>query len=164
MSDKISVENVYREYSKMIYKYLLSKVHNENIAEEITQETFYRAVTAADKFDYSCKVSTWICSIAKNTYFEYIRKNPQNEELKDDFINQFNLEESYIEVESRLNILSAIHTMPEPAREILYLRLFSDLSFREIGKIMDKSEEWARVTYYRAKLKLRKEIENNEWN
>lgn len=162
MNDSISMDNVYREYSQMIYKYLLSKTGDEGLAEELTQETFYRAVKNSGKFDYSSKVSTWLCAIAKNTLYEYRRKYPETEELDENYEQPISLEAEYVEKEGRLRILSAIHSMPEPAREVLHLRLLSDLSFKEIGSIMDKSEEWARVTYYRAKIKLRKELENYE--
>lgn len=162
MSEKISMDRVYREYSSMIYKFLLLKVGNESVAEELTQETFYQAVRSADKFDYSCKVITWLCAIAKNKYYEYIRKHPITEPLDENFEQPITLEDSYIEKEGRLRIMSAIHKMPEPYREVLLLRLLSDLSFKEIGEITDKTEQWARVTYYRGKLKLREELDYDE--
>ena len=162
MDKNISIENAYREYSNMIYKYLLSKTGSEDIAEELTQETFYQAVKSADKFDFSSKVSTWLCSIAKNKLYEYWRKHPNTEELNENTEALLTLEEQYISDESKLEILKAIHNLSEPAREVLYLRLFSGLSFREIGEILDKTEQWARVTYYRGKLALRKELTENE--
>lgn len=162
MSEKISLDRVYREYSSMIYKFLLSKIGNESVAEELTQETFYQAVKNADKFDYSCKVSTWLCAIAKNKYYEYIKKHPVTEQIDENFEYPISLENSYIEKEGRLRIMSAIHNMPEPYREVMLLRLLSDLSFREIGFITDKTEQWARVTYYRGKLKLREELDYDE--
>lgn len=162
MDKNISIETVYREYSNMIYKYLLSKTGDENIAEELTQETFYQAVKSADKFDFSSKVSTWLCSIAKNKLYEYWRKHPETDELSENTETQFTLEEQYISSETKLEIFKAIHDISEPTREVLYLRLFSELSFREIGEILDKTEQWARVTYYRGKLALRKELSKNE--
>lgn len=162
MDKDISIDSIYREYSNMIYKFLLSKTGNEDIAEELTQETFYQAVKNADKFDFSCKVSTWLCGIAKNKLYEYWRKHPKTEELNENIAQQFSLEEQYIASEKRFEIMRAIHNIPEPAREVLYLRLFSDLSFREIGNILNRTEQWARVTYYRGKLVLRKELSENE--
>ena len=162
MDKNISIENAYREYSNMIYKYLLSKTGSEDIAEELTQETFYQAVKSADKFDFSSKVSTWLCSIAKNKLYEYWRKHPDTEELNENTEALLTLEEQYISDESKLEILKAIHNLSGPTREVLYLRLFSGLSFREIGEILDKTEQWARVTYYRGKLALRKELTENE--
>ena len=162
MDKNISMDRVYQDYSNMIYKYLLSKTGNADIAEELTQETFYQAVKSADKFDFSSKVSTWLCGIAKNKLYEYWRKHPHTEELDENTEALSTLEEQYISDESRLEILKAIHNITEPAREVLYLRLFSELSFREIGEILDKTEQWARVTYYRGKLTLRKELTENE--
>lgn len=162
MDKDISIDSIYREYSNMIYKFLLSKTGNEDIAEELTQETFYQAVKNADKFDFSSKVSTWLCGIAKNKLYEYWRKHPKTEELNENIEQQFSLEEQYIASEKRLEIMRAIHNMQEPAREVLYLRLFGDLSFKEIGNILDRTEQWARVTYYRGKLVLRKELSENE--
>lgn len=162
MNENISIENVYREYSNMIYKCLLSKTGSEDISEELTQETFYQAVKSADKFDFSCKVSTWLCGIAKNKLYEYWRKYPKTDELNENFEVRLTLEEQYISNETKLEILKAIHYISEPTREVLYLRLFSELSFREIGEILGKTEQWARVTYYRGKLALREELNENE--
>lgn len=162
MDKNISIDDVYREYSNMVYKYLLSKTGSEDIAEELTQETFYQAVKNADKFDYSSKVSTWLCAIAKNKLYEYRRKHPKTNELDENTEIPITIEEQYISDEARFEILKAIHNTAEPAREVLYLRLFSELSFREIGEILDKTEQWARVTYYRAKIALRKELTDYE--
>lgn len=162
MNKNISIDNVYREYSNMVYKYLLSKTGDEDIAEELTQETFYQAVKSADKFDFSSKVSTWLCGIAKNKLYEYWRKHPKMQELDENAEALTGLEEQYISSETRLEIVKAIHGISEPTREILYLRLFSELSFKEIGEILGKTEQWARVTYYRGKLALRKELTEDE--
>ncbi len=104
MDKNISIETVYREYSNMIYKYLLSKTGDENIAEEITQETFYQAVKSADKFDFSSKVSTWLYAIAKNKLYEYWRKHPETDELSESTETQFTLEEQYISSETSLQL------------------------------------------------------------
>lgn len=162
MDKNMSIDSVYRKYSSMIYKYLLSKTGDEDVAEELTQETFYQAVKSADKFDFSCKVSTWLCAIAKNKLYEYWRKHPQIEELDEKTEILATPEEQYISDETRLEILKAIHNVPEPAREVLYLRLFSNLSFKEIGEVFGKTEQWARVTYYRAKVNLRRELTEYE--
>ena len=171
----IPLEQVYKEYSDMIYRWLLARTGDDHIAEEITQETFYQAVLHSDSYDYSCKVSTWLCSIASNKLKEYYRKNPAHEEL--DLYNDGSPEaerlisaagsvsgpeEEAVKASERLTLHKAIHSLPEPAREVVHLRSFGDLSFREIGDIFGKSEGWARVTYYRAKAALRKELEKDE--
>ncbi len=99
---------------------------------------------------------------SKNKLYEYWRKYPKTDELNESFEVRLTLEEQYISNETKLEILKAIHHISEPTREVLYLRLFSELSFREIGEILGKTEQWARVTYYRGKLALREELNENE--
>ena len=158
----ISLEEVYKEYSDMIYRWILARTHDEHAAEEITQETFYQAVLHADSYDYSCKVSTWLCSIASNKLKEYYRKNVVLPEPEEDLAQTDGPEEAFFANAQRMELYRAIHLLPEPAREVVHLRAFGDLSFREIGDIFGKTENWARVTYYRAKTALRKELEKNE--
>ncbi len=174
----IPLEQVYKEYSDMIYRWLLARTGDPDVAEEITQETFYQAVLHADAYDYSCKVSTWLCSIASNKLKEYYRKNPP----KEDFDTVFGgaspddgpgsrtaaepsvpgPEAAAVAGAEKLALYRAIHSLPEPSREVVQLRAFSDLSFKEIGDIFGKTETWARVTFYRAKTALKKELTENE--
>ncbi|MBQ3931631.1 MAG: sigma-70 family RNA polymerase sigma factor [Firmicutes bacterium] len=158
----IPLEEVYKEYSDMIFRWILARTGSEHVAEEITQETFYQAVLHADSYDYSCKVSTWLCSIASNKLKEYYRKNPVLAEAEENDAVAEGPEAAVIADAQRLELYRAIHLLPEPAREVVHLRAFGDLSFREIGDIFGKTENWARVTYYRAKTALRKELEKNE--
>lgn len=157
------MDEIYQTYARTVYKYLLLKIHNENIAEELTQETFYQAVKSIDRFDGSCKLSTWLCAIAKNQLLAYQRKHPIEESI-DDYEN---LPETSVEAEvfgqvRRVELIKKLHMCPEPFREILYLRIFGSLSFKEIGEIMGKTENWARVNFYRAKERLKKEMDKNE--
>lgn len=158
----LSMDAVYRDYSDMIYRYLLAQTGNEQLAEELTQETFYQAVRSADKYDYSCKVTSWLCGIAKNKLREYWRRHPSTEELTEEAAALDSPETQVLAQAGRLEIMKAIHRLPEPGREVVHLRLFSDLSFREIGEVFDRTEDWARVTYYRGKLALRKELTKHE--
>ncbi len=183
----ISIEEVYREYSDMIYRWILARTGDEFVAEEITQETFYQAVLHAESYDYSCKVSTWLCSIAANKLKEYLRKNPPKEDIDAVFGEGPEAagsgsrasgrpgstiagtvptvpgpEDAAVAASEKMELYRAIHSLPEPAREVVHLRAFADLSFREIGDIFGKTENWARVTYYRAKTALRKELTDNE--
>lgn len=159
----IELEKVYKEYSDMIYRWLLARTGDEDAAEEITQETFYQAVLHAESYDHSCKVSTWLCSIAQNKLKEYFRKNPPREELPEEYgIPQESAEEQAIDASQKMELYRAIHSLPEPSREIVHLRAFAGLSFKEIGDIFGKNENWARVTYYRARAALRKELTEDE--
>jgi len=157
-----SMDEIYNQYAKTIYKFLFARTRNGDVAEELTQETFYQAIRSIDKYDYSCNISTWLCAIAKTKYLEYIRKHPQYEEISesDHIVFQDSpVEADYIRNLERIELMKKLHFLPEPFKEIMYLRIFGTLSFVEIGKIMDKNENWARVNFYRGKERLRKELE-----
>lgn len=154
-------EEIYQKYANTVYKYLLSKTRNTDLAEELTQETFYRAIRASGSFDGTCTVSTWLCAIAKNLLREYWRKHPETEEISETDDSVQSSEDTVLASMERVHLLRKLHLLEEPWREILYLRIYGSLSFREIGDIFERNENWARVNYYRGKEKLRKEIEND---
>lgn len=154
----MTIEDIYKAHSQTVYRYLLTLTHDAELSEELTQETFYQAIRSIERFDKSCKISTWLCAIARNTLQTYRRKHPITSEL-DELSTIPNSTES--DVMARMNhieLLKKMHSLDETTREVLYLRLFGDLSFREIGDILSKTENWARVTFYRGKEKLKKEM------
>ncbi|MEE1101279.1 MAG: sigma-70 family RNA polymerase sigma factor [Agathobacter sp.] len=156
------MNEIYQQYANSVYRFLLSKTRNEDIAEELTQETFYQAIRSINKFDGSCKLSTWLFGIAKNQYFNYSRKNPilqDVSEYEEKLKSNENVDEKIISSFERVDMIRALHECKEPYREVLYQRIFGNLSFREIGDVLGKSENWARVTYYRGKEQLKKEID-----
>nr|WP_308741876.1 sigma-70 family RNA polymerase sigma factor [uncultured Anaerocolumna sp.] len=159
-----SMEQIYKEHAKTVYRYLLSLTHNEDLAEEITQETFYQAVRCAGKYDGSCKISTWLCAIAKNSWLAWMKKNKEivisDDKIEEDTVNS--AEDMVISDISKVELMRKLHQLKEPLREVIYLRLAGDLSFREIGDIMGMSENWARVNYFRGKEKLLKEVKKDE--
>ncbi|MCR4642398.1 MAG: sigma-70 family RNA polymerase sigma factor [Lachnospiraceae bacterium] len=157
-----SMNELYQQYARTVYKYLRSLCHNEDLAEELTQETFYQAIRSIGRFDGSCKVSTWLCAIAKNLYLSHQRKNPVHEDITETEIPVESAESAVLGSAGRLELLKKLHELPEPYREVMYLRVFGNLSFAELGAILGKTENWARVTFYRGKEKLRKEVENDE--
>lgn len=157
-----SMDEIYQKYAQMVYKYLLSLTHNSDIAEELTQETFYQAIKSIHKYDESCKISTWLCAIAKNQLVAYYRKHQSHDELEDISVLYPSAEVEIMDAMGQVELLKRLHACPEPFREILYLRIFGNLSFKDIGEIVGKTENWARVTYYRGKERLRKEIEEDE--
>lgn len=158
-----SMDKIYREYAELVYRFLLGKTGNESIAEELTQETFYQAVKSIERFDGTCKLSTWLCAIAKHQLQAYRRKHPPQESLEDyKELPGTGVEAEIFSSERRVELMKKLHLCPEPYREILYLRIFGSLSFKEIGEIMGKTENWARVTFYRAKERLKKEMSENE--
>lgn len=155
---------IYEKYAQTVYKYLLSCTRNPSLAEELTQETFYRAVKSINRYDGSCKVSVWLCQIAKHCWYKYIakaKKESPAEELTE-CPSAVDVENDVLARQNRNELLKAVHYLPEKEREVIYLRLFGGLSFRDIGDIMGHTENWARVTFHRTKQKLREDVKNNE--
>jgi RNA polymerase sigma-70 factor (ECF subfamily) len=151
------MEELFKENAKLLYNYLCSLCHDESLAEELTQETFYKACLSIDRYDESCKFSTWLCQIGKHTYYQYLEKHKRvvPTEIREDLsITEISAERQALSRVELLNTLRLLHNLPEDMREVIYLRSMGDLSFREIGDIMGKSENWARVTYFRGKTKL----------
>ena len=151
------MREVYRRHARTVYKFLLAQCHDPGLAEELTQETFYQAVKSVDRFDGGCKVSVWLCQIAKHLWYQHLRRHrreaPMPEEIPEPPVPS--AEEGLLEREEKLELLRLIHDLPQEPREVVYLRAFGGLSFREIGDVMGRTETWARVTFYRTKEKLR---------
>ena len=147
---------IYEEYFRELQRYLLSLCRDSRIAEELTQETFYQAVRSADRFDGSCKVSVWLCQIAKHLWYQHLRKRKPEEPLPEDGLPGPSAEEDVLTRQGHLDLLRQIHALPPSTREVVYLRAFGGLSFREIGDVLGRTETWARVTFYRGKEALRK--------
>lgn len=157
-----SMDEIFQKHGKTVYRYLLSITGDSDLSDELTQETFYQAVKSIDRFDGSCKITTWLCAIAKNQLSSYRRKHPAMEEWENQDVTSDSTEEVVLEKMERIVLMKKLHAIEEPFREVMYLRLFGDLPFLEIGEIMGKTENWARVMFYRGKEKLRKEILGNE--
>lgn len=151
-------QEVYDLYFKDVYKYALSLSRDVQIAEEITQETFFKALKNIDSFRGQCRLYVWLCQIAKNTYFSYMRKQTR-ETPEPETPSGENLEARLLQKESAFEIHKALHALPEPYKEVFSLRVFGELSFQQIGELFGKTESWARVTYHRAKLKITEEME-----
>ena len=154
-----AMEQIYLEHAKTVYGFLLSRTHNSDLAEELTQETFFQAVRGIDKFDGNCNISTWLCAIAKNLWREHLRKQAKQEALFDaDSVPPPITVDATSPKWDDLEVLKAVHRLGDPMREVMYLRLISNLTFGQIGEILGKSENWARVTYYRGKEKIIEEV------
>ena len=151
------MEQYYRENGRKVFLYLMTLCGDADTAEELTQETFYRALRSVKKYKGESSVYTWLCSIARNAWLEELRKRRKHTdgeitELIEDTSPRPD-EEAESE-DSRIRLLKKIHSLPETEKEIILLRASQELSFWEIGEIFGKTETWARVTYYRAKQKL----------
>lgn len=153
------IEKVYEEYFETVYKYLFCLTHNSDLSEELTQETFYRAVQKIGSFKEQCKISVWLCQIAKNLWYDEIKKdkkiNKANEDELGLITSNENLEEIIISNEQKMELYRKMQKLDDLTREVIYLRITGELSFKEIGTILNKTENWARVTFYRGKNKMR---------
>ncbi len=155
-----TMDEIYRQYARTVYKYLLSLTQDADLAEELTQETFYQAIRSSTRYDGSAKITTWLCGIAKNVLFTWRRKHKETAPLTDAEQNT-NLitessEETALQSMEKIGLIRRLHGLPEPYREVMYLRAFGGLSFKEIAEVSGKTENWARVTFYRGKEKLKK--------
>lgn len=149
-------EQIYARYFKDVYKYALSLTRSEALAEEITQETFFKALKGIHRFDGRCKVYVWLCQIAKNTYFTMRKKESKTDENVEALVKtEDTLEQRLLIKESAYEIHQILHRLSEPYKEVFSLRVFGELSFQQIGELFGKSESWARVTYHRAKIKIK---------
>lgn len=150
-------DQVYQKYFRDVYKYLLVLCRNQWVAEEINQETFFKVLEKLDQFDDRSSLYSWLCQIAKHTYFDHCRREKRKgrEEDVDAAWPQDSLEERLLDQESLQEIYQGIHALEEPYKEVFLLRLFGELSFAQIAALFHKTESWARVTYYRAKGKIK---------
>ncbi len=162
----IDMDSVYREYEKLVYRFLYSHTHDAEWSQELMQETFLRAVNSISRYDGTCKLSVWLCQIAKHILYQELRKKKQMEtvELVDYLTDDSapNGETSILKQESKIELYREIHLLPEREREVVLYRITGELSFREIGEILGKSENWSRTVFYRAKQKIREELKKYE--
>lgn len=157
-------EIIYKEYFSKVYLYVLTISHDEHIAEEITQETFFKALEKIETFKGDCKLYTWLCQIAKNALYDFYKKEKKKVSINEyseyltfdlDFVLRFE------EKEDVMKIHVLLRKLEEPYKEVFSLRIFAGLSFKNIGEIFGKSDGWARVVFYRAKNKLMEEYNEN---
>ena len=153
------IEKIYEEYFETVNKYLFCLTHNNDVSEELTQETFYKAVKKINTYKGECKISVWLCQIAKNLWYDECRKNKKviNTE-ENDLLNIETLdtiEEQVIANDEKMLLYKKMQLLDDKTREVMYLRITGELSFKEIGIIMNKTENWARVTFYRGKNQLK---------
>ena len=158
-----NMDEINEECFETVYKYLFCLTHNSDISEELTQETFYRAVKKINTYNGKCKISVWLCQIAKHLWSNQCRKNKRIVDTDEtfDIEDPQNLEEQFIAGEEKVLLYKKMQNLDEKTREVMYLRITGELSFKEIGEILGKTENWARVTFYRGKSKL-KEVDGNE--
>ena len=157
-------EQIYSTYFKSVYRYIWKLSGDEHIAEEITSETFLKAMKSIGDFRGECDMRVWICQIAKNTYYSYLKKNHKMVGVDETELqsiadpNAFVEEQVGIQDEAR-QIRKILHTMPGPYKEVFMWRVFGELSFKEIGSLYSKTDNWACVTYHRARKMIQDRLE-----
>ena len=160
----MNIEELYRTYFDIVYRYIRSISQDGSLAEEVTQETFFKALKKADQFRGDCDLRVWLCQIAKNTLYDHLKKQ-KKQLLGDERLEEAEsadgelLEEKLAQRSQAMEIHKVLHRLSEPYKEVFSLRTFGELTFREIGMLFGKSENWARVIYYRARVKIREELE-----
>lgn len=162
--DKKTAEKLYEALYMKVFSYVMTLAKDRNDAEEITQETFFRAISTEKSFKGESECFTWLCAIAKNLFIDEKRRNARfddelSEELPD---TDKGLEEKLADRATSLRIHSILHNLDEPYKEVFQLRIFGELSFAEIGSIFGKTETWARVTYHRARVKIKERMDEYE--
>ena len=154
-------DELYNACADDVYRYALSLCLNKNIAEDITSETFIKAIKAIDQFKGDCNVRVWLCQIAKNTFYNLSKRDKFVTEMPSELPSDDSFELRLFEKTQVFEIHKTLHLLDEPYKEVFSLRIFAELSFTEIGALFKKSESWARVTFHRAKTKVREAIEND---
>lgn len=148
-------EVIYSQYFADIYKYALSLCRNKTLAEELTQETFFKALRSVDKFKGDSKIRVWLCQITKNTYFSLCKKNKHITDESYEENEGECIEQKLMNSETVREIHKTLHFLDEPYKEVFTLRVFGELPFLQIAELFGKTESWARVTFHRAKIKLK---------
>ena len=155
-------EEIYQRYFRDIYRFAFSLTQDGELAEEVTQETFFKALKALDRFDGSKDIRAWLFTIARNAWYSYCRTHKRTlsqEDMPLELPDSVRVEERFEDEESAFAIHQFLHAMQEPYKEVFTLRVFGELPYGKIGRLFGKSANWARVTFYRAKLQITAHME-----
>jgi RNA polymerase sigma-70 factor (ECF subfamily) len=158
----MDMEELYHRYFTAVYKYLFSISQDKHIAEEMTQETFFKAMQKIDGFQGQCDIRVWLCQIGKNAYYDYLRKNKRYSPIEEvpESADHRSMERELEKKEDVYRIHRILHNLQEPYKEVFTLRTFGELSFKEISNLFGKSESWAKMTYLRAKKKIQEAMKH----
>lgn len=160
-----SFEELFTQYFSRVYRFALSLTRDPAQAEDVTQQTFFKALQKVDTFEGRSDVGTWLCSIAKNEYFNRRRRSREVPCAPDDAVFLSFGEDAAAPMEraeQRMQIMRSLHELDEPFREVFMLRVFGELKYAQIASLFGKTESWARVTFYRAKLELQRRVQEDE--
>ena len=157
-------EKIYIRYFNDVFLFLKKISKDESIAEEITSETFFKAMRSIDNFHGEADVRVWLCQIAKNCYFSYLKKQQRIENIDDIDLpdNKDTIEEQILKQYDAMQVHLLLHNLAEPYKEVFMLRVLGELSFKQIADIFQKTDNWACVTYHRARNKILMQMEDND--
>lgn len=160
--DKKTAEKLYDTFYMQVYSYVMTLAKDQHKAQEITQETFFKAMAANFRGESGCY--SWLCAIAKNIFIDSTRRSSRYQDEPDETLadTDTDIEQSITDSDTSFRIHMLLHEMEEPYKEVFELRVFGELSFAQIGKIFSKTENWARVTFHRARMKLKERMNDNE--
>ncbi len=154
------MEEIYQEYANPVYQYLYSLCHHRQTAEDLTAETFYRAMKSIDSFNGKCKLVVWLCQIGKHLWYQELEKRGKKQTVSIDAVEEIkaaqDIPEEFQGDENRMALFRAMQTLDDVTREVMYLRIMGELHFKQIGDVLGHTENWARVTFYRGKERLKK--------
>ena len=142
-----------------VYSFMMTLSKKQDVAEEITQKTFFKAMTAGQKYRGDASEFTWLCSIAKNLFMDEYRAQKKTTELTAEDVSDVSIENDFTDEDSAFRIHQVLHDLEEPYKEVFQLRVFGELPFLKIANLFGKTENWARVTYHRARLKIQERME-----
>lgn len=161
------IEKIYKKYGEIVYKYVFCLTGNEDITEEIVQETFLVAVKDINKFRGECKISTWLCQISKYIWYKRLKKEKTKKEIPLDILQntlciEQTMEEIFCNKEIKIKLFKKLQHLDEDTRNVMYLRIFGNFEYSEIAEIMNKTSNWARVIFFRGKQKLKEELKDEK--
>ncbi len=156
-------EEIYRRYFSDVYRYILRLSGDVHIAEEITSETFFKAMQAIDKFRGECDVRVWLCQIAKNLYYSHLSRKRRFAQVDAaEGIETDRTDEELLDRESAARLQHILHQIDDPYKEVFMWRVFAQMSFKQIAQIFGKTDNWACVVYHRARMIIKKKMEDEE--
>ncbi|MDR0883849.1 MAG: RNA polymerase sigma factor [Oscillospiraceae bacterium] len=151
-------EQLYTTYYMQVYSFVMTLSKNQDVSEEVTQKTFFKAMTAERKFSGQSSEFTWLCAIAKNLFVDELRAQKKIGVLDTDSASDENIENDLENESSAFRIHEVLHDLEEPYKEVFQLRVFGELPFLKIANLFGKTENWARVTYHRARLRIQERM------
>lgn len=161
------MDAIYKKYCKCVYNFLYKLTNDIELSEELTQETFYTAIKKINTLNKKESIRTWLYQIAKNKWKDYLKKNKKanidlDENTVENLVANYDIEEDMIAKDNIIEFYKKIHMLDIDTREIIYLKIIRNFTFKEISQILGKNEEWARKKFYRGKLKLKESLKDEK--